>query len=61
MVFVISAIVYMVCALFYVAFGSGERQPWDNPEKDDKEKNKKKEQKKLEAHHLHQVVSESQH
>lgn len=30
----ISAAVYIVCATFYVIFGSGERQAWDNPEKD---------------------------
>lgn len=30
-VFFISAGVYIFCATFYNAFGSGERQPWDNP------------------------------
>ena len=33
-VFMISAAVYIVCATFYVIFGSGERQAWDNPDKD---------------------------
>lgn len=30
-VFFISAGVYIFCGTFYNAFGSGERQPWDNP------------------------------
>lgn len=34
-VFFIAAIVYIFCATFYVLFGSGERQPWDNPLLDD--------------------------
>lgn len=32
----ISAGVYVVCATFYIIFGSGERQSWDNPERDEK-------------------------
>lgn len=36
-VFFISAAVYIFCATFYNAFGSGERQPWDNPLLDDPE------------------------
>jgi hypothetical protein len=27
-------VVYVVCATFYLIFGSGERQPWDNPAND---------------------------
>ncbi|XP_003398669.1 putative inorganic phosphate cotransporter isoform X2 [Bombus terrestris] len=34
-VFMISAGVYIVCALFYAIFSSGQRQPWDNPDKDE--------------------------
>lgn len=30
-VFFIAAGVYIGCATFYNAFGSGVRQPWDNP------------------------------
>lgn len=30
-VFFISAGIYIFCASFYNLFGSGERQPWDNP------------------------------
>ncbi|XP_053981510.1 putative inorganic phosphate cotransporter [Hylaeus volcanicus] len=35
LVFMISAVVYIVCAIFYIIFGSGQRQSWDNPEKDE--------------------------
>ncbi|KAK0165954.1 hypothetical protein PV328_004426 [Microctonus aethiopoides] len=41
MVFIISAAIYIVCATFYVIFGSGERQPWDNPDNDDRQEKKK--------------------
>lgn len=34
-VFFIAAGVYVFCATFYNIFGSGERQPWDNPATDD--------------------------
>lgn len=33
-VFFIAAGVYIFCATFYNIFGSGERQPWDNPATD---------------------------
>ncbi|XP_034945293.1 putative inorganic phosphate cotransporter isoform X2 [Chelonus insularis] len=33
-VFIISAVIYIVCATFYIIFGSGQRQLWDNPSKD---------------------------
>uniref|UniRef100_A0A1B6CD94 Putative inorganic phosphate cotransporter n=1 Tax=Clastoptera arizonana TaxID=38151 RepID=A0A1B6CD94_9HEMI len=33
-VFFISAGVYFVCSTVYQIFGTGERQPWDNPQKD---------------------------
>ncbi|XP_015595983.2 putative inorganic phosphate cotransporter isoform X2 [Cephus cinctus] len=33
-VFMIAAAVYIASATFYNIFGSGQRQPWDNPEKD---------------------------
>lgn len=35
-VFFIAAGVYIFCATFYNIFGSGVRQPWDNPMNDDK-------------------------
>ncbi|XP_031835533.1 putative inorganic phosphate cotransporter protein picot isoform X1 [Nomia melanderi] len=35
LVFMISAGVYIVCAIFYIIFGSGQRQSWDNPDKDE--------------------------
>lgn len=33
-VFLIAAVVYIVCATFYNIFATGERQKWDNPELD---------------------------
>ncbi|XP_051157227.1 putative inorganic phosphate cotransporter isoform X3 [Leptopilina boulardi] len=36
-VFMLSAAIYIVCATFYLIFGSGERQAWDNPDKDTNE------------------------
>ncbi|KYN19927.1 Putative inorganic phosphate cotransporter [Trachymyrmex cornetzi] len=39
-VFMICAGVYIFCAAFYAIFGSGQRQAWDNPDKDD-DKNEK--------------------
>lgn len=33
-VFSIAAAIYIICAIFYVVFGSGERQKWDNPAMD---------------------------
>lgn len=30
-VFLIAAAIYAICASFYVIFGSGKRQKWDNP------------------------------
>lgn len=33
-VFFIAAGVYIFCATFYNVFGSGKRQPWDNPAND---------------------------
>ncbi|XP_043677418.1 putative inorganic phosphate cotransporter isoform X2 [Vespula pensylvanica] len=53
-VFVISAAVYVVCATVYVIFGSGERQSWDNPDKDE-EKNNSKELEGV------KTVNETQH
>ncbi|XP_011501855.1 PREDICTED: putative inorganic phosphate cotransporter isoform X2 [Ceratosolen solmsi marchali] len=46
-VFVLSTAIYVICATFYIIFGSGERQAWDNPEKDNEIKAKKK---KLDQH-----------
>ncbi|XP_014602938.1 PREDICTED: putative inorganic phosphate cotransporter isoform X1 [Polistes canadensis] len=53
-VFMISAAIYVVCATFYLMFGSGERQPWDNPEKDEE----KEESKELDSV---KTVNETQH
>ncbi|XP_066595755.1 putative inorganic phosphate cotransporter isoform X2 [Prorops nasuta] len=53
-VFLISAGVSIVCATFYIIFGSGKRQSWDNPDKDDE----KKDQKELEGV---KTVNETQH
>ncbi|XP_017886240.1 putative inorganic phosphate cotransporter isoform X2 [Ceratina calcarata] len=41
LVFMISAGVYIACSLFYVIFGSGKRQFWDNPENDDDKQHEK--------------------
>ncbi|XP_022170729.1 putative inorganic phosphate cotransporter isoform X2 [Myzus persicae] len=45
-VFITSAVVYMVCCTIYLVFGNGTRQPWDNPSNDqmnlEHKKNKKK-------------------
>lgn len=30
-VFLIAAAIYAICASFYLVFGSGKRQKWDNP------------------------------
>ncbi|XP_011300837.1 putative inorganic phosphate cotransporter isoform X2 [Fopius arisanus] len=55
-VFMISAGVYIVCATFYIIFGSGERQPWDNPDKDDE--TKRKQQNDVESN---KTINETQH
>lgn len=34
-VFCIAAGIYIFCGLFYIVFGSGARQEWDNPLLDD--------------------------
>ncbi|KAL0128026.1 hypothetical protein PUN28_003337 [Cardiocondyla obscurior] len=39
-VFMICAGIYIFCATFYAIFGSGQRQKWDNPDKDDDKKEK---------------------
>ncbi|XP_015122844.1 putative inorganic phosphate cotransporter isoform X2 [Diachasma alloeum] len=54
-VFMISAAVYIVCATFYTIFGSGERQPWDNPDKDEETQKK---QNDVEAN---KAINETQH
>ncbi|CRK89117.1 CLUMA_CG002510, isoform A [Clunio marinus] len=38
-VFFIASAVYVICATFYIFFGSGERQEWDNPDNDHLHKN----------------------
>lgn len=38
----IAAAIYIICATFYVIFGSGQRQNWDNPELDDEKSHRKK-------------------
>lgn len=42
-VFFIAAFVYIICCTFYLVFGSGNRQKWDNPDNDEEEKEKVKE------------------
>lgn len=32
---------YIICATFYNLFGAGERQEWDNPDKDEDKKKRK--------------------
>ena len=32
--FLIASTIYAVCAVFYILFGKGKRQPWDNPSND---------------------------
>lgn len=49
----ICAGIYILCATFYVIFGSGQRQAWDNPDKD--ERNEKKQLDGI------QIISETQH
>lgn len=39
-VFFIASGVYIFCATFYNIFGSGKRQPWDNPNMDIQETNR---------------------
>lgn len=36
-VFIIAAIVYVICATFFNIFATGERQKWDNPALDDEQ------------------------
>lgn len=50
----ICAGIYILCATFYVFFGSGQRQAWDNPDKDE-EKNEKNQLNNI------RVVNETQH
>lgn len=55
-VFMLAAGTYIVCATFYVIFASGERQPWDNPDKDkDNKATKKKDVEAMKS------INESQH
>ncbi|XP_008205224.1 putative inorganic phosphate cotransporter isoform X2 [Nasonia vitripennis] len=66
-VFVLSAAIYVLCATFYIIFGSGQRQSWDNPDRDselkEKSDNKKKQQKLNHQHQLQSVktISETRH
>ncbi|XP_020292966.1 putative inorganic phosphate cotransporter isoform X2 [Pseudomyrmex gracilis] len=53
-VFMICAGIYILCATFYAFFGSGQRQAWDNPDKDE-EKNEKNQLNNI------RVVNETQH
>lgn len=45
--FLIAAGIYAVCASFYVIFGQGKRQDWDDPSHDVKNKNDLNETKKM--------------
>ncbi|XP_058788720.1 putative inorganic phosphate cotransporter isoform X3 [Phymastichus coffea] len=40
-VFILAAAVYVLCAMFYIIFGTGERQSWDNPDNDEVEEDDK--------------------
>jgi len=53
-VFMICAGIYIFCATFYAIFGSGQRQAWDNPDKDED----KKEKNQLDSV---RIVNETQH
>ena len=55
LVFMISAGVYVACATFYVIFGSGQRQLWDNPDKDEERQHEKQDLRCV------KTVSETQH
>ncbi|XP_011343507.1 putative inorganic phosphate cotransporter isoform X2 [Ooceraea biroi] len=57
-VFMICAGIYIACATFYNVFGSGERQPWDNVEKDDEKNERNNEKTQLDNI---RIVNESQH
>ncbi|XP_014208881.1 putative inorganic phosphate cotransporter isoform X2 [Copidosoma floridanum] len=52
-VFLLCAVVYVFCATFYIIFASGERQSWDDPQKDkaisDKKLKKQQQQKQLQG------------
>ncbi|XP_012224783.1 putative inorganic phosphate cotransporter isoform X2 [Linepithema humile] len=57
-VFIICAGIYILCATVFVIFGSGQRQAWDNPEKDD-EKSRDDEDKQIKI--SVKIVNETQH
>lgn len=57
--FVICAGIYILCATFYIIFGSGERQAWDNPEKDDEKSRRNDEKKQIKS--SVKIVNETQH
>lgn len=40
-VFFIASAIYVFCATFYNIFGSGQRQPWDNPSRDEENEQKR--------------------
>ncbi|KAH1005449.1 hypothetical protein HUJ04_006438 [Dendroctonus ponderosae] len=42
-VFITASGVYAFCCTFYLLFASGERQPWDKPQEEDKEQKEQKE------------------
>ena len=48
----------MLCATFYIIFGSGERQAWDDPDKDDEIKRKKEKKSELQSV---KTITESRH
>lgn len=43
--FFIAAVIYVLCGTFYVIFGSGERQAWDDPSTDEEKAARKKKKK----------------
>lgn len=44
-VFFIAAVIYVICGTFYVIFGAGERQAWDDPSTDEEKAAEKKKRK----------------
>lgn len=40
-VFITASAVYAFCCTFYLLFASGDRQPWDKPQEEEKDKEQK--------------------
>ncbi|XP_044592760.1 putative inorganic phosphate cotransporter isoform X1 [Cotesia glomerata] len=57
-VFIICGAIYIIGATFYIIFGSGQRQSWDNPDKDEEIEKKRRKPNDVEAA---KVINETQH